>query len=167
MKSWNKKTKQNSMVFLRAASQHAPLLGLNVFQVWHLNLFSLKLFMFLSAVPVVTPGRDSFTVPLHNPNGRIVTGIWKLVKIPTSHVSVTCIATPGNPYLYLYQPIIQGWCQPIAGQVSMMMLSIENFFHITGPLCGKFTSQRWIPLTKASDVELWCFIWSVPEQELE
>ena len=26
---------------------------------------------------------------------------------------------------------------------------------------------RWIPLTKASDAELWCFLWSVPEQTVE
>ena len=32
------------------------------------------------------------------------------------------------------------------------------------PLCGKFTGHQWIPLTKASNVELWCFLWSVPEQ---
>ena len=25
----------------------------------------------------------------------------------------------------------------------------------------------WIPLTKASDVELWCFLWSAPEQTVE
>ena len=25
------------------------------------------------------------------------------------------------------------------------------------------TSDQWIPLTKASDAELWCFIWSAPE----
>ena len=30
-------------------------------------------------------------------------------------------------------------------------------------LCGKFTGHRWIPLTKATDAELWCFLWSVPE----
>ena len=38
-----------------------------------------------------------------------------------------------------------------------------NTFHITGPLCGVFTGHCWIPLTKASDAELWCFLWSVPE----
>ena len=31
-------------------------------------------------------------------------------------------------------------------------------------LCGEFTGPWWIPLTKASDAELWCFLWSVPEQ---
>ena len=32
-----------------------------------------------------------------------------------------------------------------------------NMSRVTGPLCGEFTDHRWIPLTKASDVELWCF----------
>ena len=27
--------------------------------------------------------------------------------------------------------------------------------------------HRWIPLTKASDTELWCFLWSAPEQTVE
>ena len=31
------------------------------------------------------------------------------------------------------------------------------------PLCGEFTGPRWIPRTKASDAELWCFLWSVSE----
>ena len=26
------------------------------------------------------------------------------------------------------------------------------------------TGHRWIPLTKASDAELWCFLWSTPEK---
>ena len=26
------------------------------------------------------------------------------------------------------------------------------------PLCGEFTGHRWIPRTKASDAELWCFL---------
>ena len=45
---------------------------------------------------------------------------------------------------------------------SMMTSSNGNIFRVTGPLCGEFTGHRWIPLTKASDVELWCFLWSVP-----
>ena len=34
------------------------------------------------------------------------------------------------------------------------------------PLCGEFTGHRWIPHTKASDAELWCFLWSAPEQKV-
>ena len=42
-----------------------------------------------------------------------------------------------------------------------------NIFRVTDPLCGKFTGHRCIPLTKASNVELWCFLWSAPEQMIE
>ena len=37
-----------------------------------------------------------------------------------------------------------------------------NICRVTGLLCGEFTGHRWIPLMKASDVELWCFPWSAP-----
>ena len=37
----------------------------------------------------------------------------------------------------------------------MMTSSNGNIF--------RFTGHQWIPLTKASDAELWCFLWSAPE----
>ena len=43
----------------------------------------------------------------------------------------------------------------------------ENIFRVTDPLCGEFTGDRWIPRTKASDTEHWCFLWSEPEQTVE
>ena len=49
----------------------------------------------------------------------------------------------------------------------MMTSSNGNIFHVTGPLCGEFTGPRWIPLTRASDAELWCFLWSAHEQAFE
>ena len=49
----------------------------------------------------------------------------------------------------------------------MMMLSYGNIFCVTGPLLGEPTGHRWIPLTKASDLELWCFIWSAPEETVQ
>ena len=48
---------------------------------------------------------------------------------------------------------------------TMVTSSNGNLFRrVTGPLCAEFTGHRWIPLTKASDAELWCFLWSAPEQ---
>ena len=41
----------------------------------------------------------------------------------------------------------------------------KQFLH-HWPLWGEFTGQRWIPLTKASDVELWWFLLSGPEHRL-
>ena len=49
----------------------------------------------------------------------------------------------------------------------MTMSSNGGIFHVTGPLFGEFTGQWWIPLKKASDMELWCFLWSGPEQMVE
>ena len=39
----------------------------------------------------------------------------------------------------------------------MMTSSNGSIFGVTGPFCGEFTGDRWIPRTKASDAELWCF----------
>ena len=36
-------------------------------------------------------------------------------------------------------------------------------FRVTGHLCGEFTGPRWITLTKASDADLWCLLWSASE----
>ena len=51
-----------------------------------------------------------------------------------------------------------------SGQYDCMMTSSNgNIFRVTGHLCGEFTGPRWIPHTKASDAELWCFLWSAFE----
>ena len=42
----------------------------------------------------------------------------------------------------------------------MMTSSNGNIFRVTGPFWGESTGYRWIHLTKASDAELWCFLWS-------
>ena len=41
--------------------------------------------------------------------------------------------------------------------VTMMTSSNGNIWCVTGHLCGVYTGLRWIPHTKASDAELWCF----------
>ena len=61
------------------------------------------------------------------------------------------------------QPLQLIICIVYAGN-HMMTSSNWDIFRVTGPLCGEFTGPRWIPLTKASDAELWCFLWSLPEQ---
>ena len=48
-----------------------------------------------------------------------------------------------------------------------MTSSNINIFHATGPLWGDSTSHRWILLTKASDAELWYFLWSTPKHTVE
>ena len=48
-----------------------------------------------------------------------------------------------------------------------MTLSNGNIFRVTDPLWGEYTGHRCIPLTKASEVELWYLLWSAPEQTVE
>ena len=45
----------------------------------------------------------------------------------------------------------------------MMTSSNGNIFRVTVHLCGEFTGPRWIPRTKASDAERWCFLCSASE----
>ena len=40
----------------------------------------------------------------------------------------------------------------------MMTSSNGSNFRVTDHLCGEFTGPRWIPRTKASGAELWCFL---------
>ena len=49
----------------------------------------------------------------------------------------------------------------------MMTSSNENIFRVTGHLCGEFNGHWWIPRTKASDAELWCFLWYAPKYTVE
>ena len=49
-------------------------------------------------------------------------------------------------------------CCIVLSKTSMMTTSNGNIFCVTGHLCGEFTGPRWIPHTKASDAELWCFV---------
>ena len=50
----------------------------------------------------------------------------------------------------------------------MMTSSNGNIFRFIRPLWGESTGHQWIPLTKASDAELWYFFWvSTIEQTIE
>ena len=55
---------------------------------------------------------------------------------------------------YSYHPITPGF---------MVTSSNEYFFPRYWPCKREFTGPRWISLTKASDAELWRFLWSAPE----
>ena len=101
--------------------------------------------------------------------------IWDLS--PLGKNTIICLA-PG-PLHYNFHIIISGfpigseppaasnelaWAECVQHLLvmlkSMMPSSDGNIFHVTGPFWGESTSYRCIPLTKASDAELWCVLWS-------
>ena len=54
-----------------------------------------------------------------------------------------------------------------APQLYTMTPANGNIFRVTGTLRGESTAHRWIALPKASDAELWCFLWCAPEEMVE
>ena len=46
-------------------------------------------------------------------------------------------------------------------------IEMETFSALLVFRAGKFTGRRWIPHTKASDAEPWCFLLSTPEPTVE
>ena len=55
-------------------------------------------------------------------------------------------------------------CMPVINMVTSLN---GNIFRVTGSLWELRTGHRWIPPTKASDAELWYFLWSALEQTTE
>ena len=90
--------------------------------------------------------------------------------ITTTARSITMAETNLSSRLRLHG--VRTSCNPGGGisilfSYFMMTLSNGNIFRVTGPLCGEFTGLWGISHTKASDAELWCFLWPVPEPIIE
>ena len=69
--------------------------------------------------------------------------------------------------IWVNKPMAKTVCVLYGIFYAMMTSSNGSIFRVTGPLCGEFTGLRWIPRTKASDPELWCFLWSEPNLTAE
>ena len=67
--------------------------------------------------------------------------------------------------LYRHGYLALGWIATTNPDV-MMTSSNGNIFRVTGHLCGEFTGHRWIPRTKASGAEIWCFLDLRPNKRL-
>ena len=70
-------------------------------------------------------------------------------RMTGSHVNTVYSKQVVTPGLLVYKVRSNLW--------NMMTSSNGNIFRVTGHLCGEFTGPRWIPRTRASDAELWCF----------
>ena len=68
--------------------------------------------------------------------------------------------TPQPQYPDPFPPSIH----PSEKYVSALSLII---FRVTGSWWGESIGHLWITLTKASDAELWCFLWCMPIQTAE
>ena len=80
----------------------------------------------------------------------------------TLHKKVTTC----NPIVYgecgRFRPSVYCHTNVLCDYRRMMTSSNGKSFRVIGHLCGEFTGARWIHRTKASDAELWSFLWSSP-----
>ena len=78
-------------------------------------------------------------------------------------ITITCLCSLSTYNIpnsnHFFNCVYQIYC--------MMTSSNGNTFRVTALCAGNFTGHRWIPLTKASDAELVCFLWSASEQTFE
>ena len=88
-------------------------------------------------------------------------------KLSISHITEELIASKNKWYIDKMYHTIHENVMTWTHFPHMMTSSNGNIFRVTGHLCGKFTGPRWIPCTKASDAELWCFLWSATELTVE
>ena len=93
---------------------------------------------------------------------KAVINIKLSVFIDHSPIVVFCTVCSGwqlwNMYgCFVYSRVL------VSPMMYMMTSSNGNIFRVTGHLCEEFTGPRWIPRTKDSDAELWCFLWCTPE----
>ena len=51
--------------------------------------------------------------------------------------------------------------------ISYIVINHTTSFHVTDHLGAQCTGHRWIPLTKATDTQLWEFPWTSSEQTVE
>ena len=96
--------------------------------------------------------------------------------------SLLCTRQPFNIAEYTCKPVMpdtpmycvsehrqrHSMCHNIHQCIWLMTTSSNgNILRVTSPLCEEITGHRWIPLTKSSDADLWCFLWAAPEWMVE
>ena len=104
-------------------------------------------------------------------NIRNAFGVYPLYSISTTMPDTSCWSyKPHGQHIpgcaALFHCIIAEKHRMVC-KLRMMPSSNGNIFRVTGHLCGEFTGYRWIPRTKASDAELWCFLWFAPGYTVE
>ena len=97
------------------------------------------------AVPIV------ITLVLYARVITVLIASIKTAKDMTGQVALRCISTCTAPKSWPYHDDVIKW----------------NHFPHCWPFVREITRHRWIPLTKASDEELWCFLISGPENVYE
>ena len=122
---------------------------------------------------------DKITYPCWNlSQSTLVKGAWDEIALRRGVVSITCVShlveeskrmlrVVGvdkdivTPIWTFINPLFH--TGPSTSPDIYMMTSSSGNILLTSPLWGESIGHR-IPITKASGAELWCFLWSAPQQ---
>ena len=102
---------------------------------------------------------------------KILSIIWPnhrgVVKSYACNIPVNFIKSVSNTVVLLYPSAVDQWTHWGRDNICDFLQAIFLYFFIAFSHENHCTGHWWIPLTKASDAELWCFLWSAPEQTVE
>ena len=107
--------------------------------------------------------------------------LWQATR---SCFAEDCVSLTWRHHIYIYYPFhnfvrssVLSTRKLFCGSSSSYLIGVDTALHdnvikwkpfrVTGHLWGESTGHQWIPLTNASDAELWNFFWSAPEQKVE
>ena len=121
---------------------------------------------------------DHDGVSNHQPHGYLLNRLFRRRSKKTSKLRVTgvCVGNSPGPVncphkgpvtrkMFSFDNVIM---RGITNRIPFIITSWNgNIFRVNSPLCGELTGHGWIPLTKTSDAELWCFLWYAPEQTVK
>ena len=109
---------------------------------------------------------DEITYPFPNFHGNGTVEVWEWIRNFILHFTGHVILVHEGLKLNRVSEK-DSWCPwnvfTHNSPKTMMTSSNGNIFRATGHLCGEVTGLRWIPNKKASDAELWCFLWSASD----
>ena len=123
---------------------------------------SIMLLFYVSLVERTFPSLPGY---LHDLTQQLSHGWNKLFRLQDNGVWVNELmkfAWKERGIIWIHLPRLTSIRWMARGLV-MMTSSNGSVFLVTGHLRGEFNGHRWILHTKASDAELWCFLWSTPE----
>ena len=114
--------------------------------------------------PHISPSRASYGVSIV----RIVDKIDRVITAPhctwNPHTWTDSWNRAQIMHCSLSSDQAPHWDASVLTTQRSIMVSLNGILcRVTRHLCGEFTGHRWIPLSKASDAELWSFLWSAPE----
>ena len=147
---------------------------------WHVQIYDLIRWLFFKSEPYdyfcfTIFGLWAFEVLAKWISDSYVTYPWNSTPGPCIDVAGFMDRTSGS---WRERPVLRATARRIgfprpwsdishheANYSYMVTSSNGNIFRITGPLWGESTGHWWI--TKASNAELWYFLWSAPKQTVK